>query len=151
MDKQQLIELTEQGYSTRQIAKITNKSQTSVRYWLGKHNLATGRKHNCKCGETKKEMFHPGRYSECKKCRKRYQLERFRKNKKKFVEYKGGRCEKCGYNNCLGSLDFHHKDPDKKDPNWRKMRRWSFERVKKELDKCILICKNCHGEIHYGV
>jgi len=53
-----------------------------------------------------------------------------------------------GYDKCLGSLDFHHKIA--KDPNWKKMKNWSFERVKKELDKCILVCKNCHGEIHYG-
>lgn len=37
-----------------------------------------------------------------------------------------------------------------KNPNWRKMKNWTFERVKKELDKCDLVCSNCHDEIHYG-
>jgi hypothetical protein len=51
----------------------------------------------------------------------------------------------------MAALDFHHKDPAKKDPNWRLMRNWTFERIKDELEKCLLVCRNCHAEIHYGV
>ena len=69
--------------------------------------------------------------------------------KQKCVDYKGGKCEICGYNKCLRSLDFHHIEEDKKDfqissPNTK----YRFEDMKNELDKCILVCKNCHGEIH---
>jgi hypothetical protein len=30
------------------------------------------------------------------------------------------------------------------------MRNWTFERIKGELEKCLLVCRNCHAEIHYG-
>lgn len=70
------------------------------------------------------------------------------KVKKKLVEYKGGKCELCGYDKCIDALDFHHKDiNDKKFGIGGKS--YSFERLKKEADKCILICANCHREIHY--
>lgn len=150
MDRQILADLVERAFSTRKIAKELGLSQTAVRYWLVKYDLKTGVKHCCRiCGTTDPARFTKGRYSECRKCRVRFQVGRYRKYKAKMVAYKGGCCEICGYNKCLGSLDFHHKDPNEKDPRWKRMRSWTFERVKKELDKCMLVCRNCHGEIHY--
>ena len=70
-----------------------------------------------------------------------------RKIKLKALEYKGGKCEKCGYNRCVSSMDFHHLDPNEKDFGLSGSIK-SWEITKKELDKCILVCKNCHGEIH---
>lgn len=65
------------------------------------------------------------------------------------VEYKGGRCENCGYDRCLGALEFHHLDPTKKDFNISsKGYTRSWERVREELDKCVMLCANCHREIH---
>jgi hypothetical protein len=149
MDKILLNNLVEQGLSTRQIAEHTDKSQTAVRYWLAKHGLVTGKKHRCKCGETDPDAFFLGRFTACKKCRRQDANERLRLLKDKAIDYKGGRCEACGYNRCAASLDFHHEDPASKDPNWSKMRQWSFGKIKKELDKCLLVCRNCHGELHY--
>jgi hypothetical protein len=177
MDKKILEQLIDKNLSTREIAEKTNKSQTTIRWWLKHFGLETkinpynkgglagrpkqirigDRKGEIKpeyfcerCGETNPSRFyHPkGR---CKNCHNTSSVERFRKYKKIAVDYKGGKCIKCGYNKCLGSLDFHHVDPDKKDPKWRVMKNWRLERVKDELDKCILVCKNCHGEIHYRV
>jgi DNA-binding CsgD family transcriptional regulator len=68
--------------------------------------------------------------------------------KKKLVEYKGGECGKCGYNKCLQALEFHHLDPKEKDFTISG-KSWSFERLKNEVDKCILVCNRCHTEIHY--
>ena len=68
----------------------------------------------------------------------------------KLVEYKGGKCEKCGYNKCIDALDFHHKDPNEKDFTISG-KSWSFDRLKSEVDKCILVCANCHREIHYEI
>ncbi|HEX8846567.1 MAG TPA: hypothetical protein VF791_18110 [Pyrinomonadaceae bacterium] len=74
--------------------------------------------------------------------------QRRRKIKIKAVEYKGGKCQKCGYNKCVGAMDFHHRNPHEKDfaisGNAGK-----WENMKKELDKCDLLCKNCHAEQHY--
>lgn len=68
------------------------------------------------------------------------------------VEYKGGKCTFCGYNRCLNALDFHHLDAKKKEFGISKdgiTRSW--EKNKKELEKCILVCSNCHREIHAGI
>ena len=67
--------------------------------------------------------------------------------KLKLVDYKGGECERCGYNKCMKVLGFHHLDPNEKDFNISG-KSWSFEKLKKEVDKCILVCANCHIEIH---
>lgn len=67
--------------------------------------------------------------------------------KKKLVEYKGGKCEKCGYGRCIEALEFHHINSDEKDFTISG-KSWSYERLKKESDKCILVCSNCHKEIH---
>ena len=67
--------------------------------------------------------------------------------KKKAVEYKGGECERCGYNKCMRALDFHHLNPKEKDFAISGGTK-SFESLKAELDKCILVCRNCHSEIH---
>jgi len=86
----------------------------------------------------------------CKKCLVEAVQRRRLKIKQKAVEYKGGKCCKCGYNKCIDALEFHHKDPLKKDfgiANKGYTRSW--EKVKKELDKCDLVCSNCHKEIHF--
>ena len=72
-----------------------------------------------------------------------------RKLKEKLVEYKGGKCEICGYDKCIAALDFHHLDPNEKEYAICNGDYKSFEKVKKEVDKCILVCANCHREIHY--
>ena len=75
--------------------------------------------------------------------------EHRRKLKILAIDYKGGKCVQCGYNKCSRSLDFHHLDPNKKDfAISQSGDTISFARIKLEIDKCILVCKNCHGEIH---
>lgn len=65
------------------------------------------------------------------------------------IEYKGGRCEKCGYTKCIDALEFHHIDPTKKDFTISsKGYTHSWEKVKFELDKCMILCANCHRELH---
>jgi hypothetical protein len=151
MDKLLLEELVKLGLSSYNIAQKTGKSKTTIRYWLNKYELATRRVYKCRiCKDTNKDHFSSGRFSECKKCRTRYQSGTSKRRKIELVKYKGGKCIKCGYNKCLASLDFHHRNPENKDPNWRRMRNWSLEKVKSEVDKCDLLCKNCHCEIHYG-
>ena len=70
--------------------------------------------------------------------------------KTKLVEYKGGKCQCCGYNRCIRALEFHHLDPSQKDFTISGKSK-SFEMLKKEADKCILVCSNCHKEIHAGI
>ena len=57
-------------------------------------------------------------------------------------------CQRCGYNKCARALDFHHKNrKTKKFEISGGRRRYSLERVKKEIAKCIVLCKNCHYEL----
>lgn len=75
----------------------------------------------------------------------------WRKRKKlELIEYKGGKCQICGYNKCSGALEFHHLDPMQKDFQISACSK-SFETLKQEVDKCILVCANCHREIHAGI
>lgn len=67
--------------------------------------------------------------------------------KQKLVDYKGGCCSICKYKESLNSLHFHHLDPNEKDLNISKSNK-SFDNLKYEVDKCILVCGNCHAEIH---
>lgn len=70
--------------------------------------------------------------------------------KQKYINYLGGECNKCGYNQCIAALDFHHKNPKEKDFNISKYKSSdNWDKIKPELDKCILLCANCHRELHY--
>ena len=70
------------------------------------------------------------------------------KKKELAVEYKGGKCQQCGYSKCKRNLCFHHTAPNEKDFTISSNHCFSWEKIKKELDKCILLCMNCHGEVH---
>lgn len=60
----------------------------------------------------------------------------------------GGKCEICGYHKCLSALELHHKDPNQKSFSISTNRK-RLSKIKNEVDKCILICANCHKEHHY--
>ncbi len=78
--------------------------------------------------------------------------KRRKKIREMALEYKGGKCQVCGYKKSNRALSFHHLDPRKKDfgISHKGMTR-SWEKTRNELDKCILLCMNCHMEIHEGV
>ena len=90
-------------------------------------------------------------HSYCKVCQNNNVLDRQRLFKKKAIEYKGGKCCLCEYNICEGALEFHHLDPSIKEFGLAAGKLRTFEKSKKELDKCVLVCANCHREIHAGV
>ena len=76
---------------------------------------------------------------------------RKKERKKKAVEYKGGKCICCGYDKSYEALSFHHIDPKIKDFGISGNHCISWERMKLELDKCILVCVLCHSEIENGI
>lgn len=84
----------------------------------------------------------------CKKC----QIDAVHKWRKKTklaaIEYKGGSCNNCGYNKCAEALEFHHLDISKKEFGISSGNTRSWEKIKIELDKCVLLCSNCHKETH---
>lgn len=167
--------LIQQNKSTYSIATELGLSQTTVRYWLKKYGLKTKPKYDCyaysvngvdltkrkcpQCQEIKeinRENFYIRKntskpHAWCKKCNDKIAYAKQLERKRKAVEYKGNKCCICGYNRYVGALDFHHIDPSKKDFNISELRSYTWEHIKKEVDKCILVCKNCHAEIHHGL
>lgn len=86
-------------------------------------------------------MFNGDR-RECPACRS---MEKRTTNKKILVEYKGGKCIKCGYNENIEALQFHHRNPKDKEYNIsEEMKNKKIDELKKEADKCDLLCANCH-------
>lgn len=68
------------------------------------------------------------------------------------VSYKGGKCQLCGYDKCRESLEFHHILKNKKNFGIsEKGYTRSWDSIKSELDKCVLLCANCHREWHAGL
>lgn len=88
-----------------------------------------------------------GKATWCKMCSKDRVTKARARAKLSFLEYKGGaRCIKCGYDKYIGALDFHHVDPASKEiriPDVTVL----DDRMKAELDKCVVLCANCHREV----
>ena len=86
-----------------------------------------------------------GTDQEIKKERKRkYDYNRYHKNRNEAIARLGGECANCGETE---RLDFDHIDPATKDPSLRKggqIFTWKEERRERELAKCQLLCKSCH-------
>ena len=72
--------------------------------------------------------------------------EYYKTRKKEFIQMLGSKCQICGYNKCIEALDFHHKDLNNDVYNHAYCRK-SF---KKEIEdgKIVLLCANCHRELH---
>lgn len=83
----------------------------------------------------------------CKDCANEIEKQRYRE-KKTFTEQFKCCCAKCG-DSRTWVLDFHHNNPDEKEFTIGKLKKSSFEIIKKEIDKCTVLCANCHREFHY--
>ncbi len=154
------------------------KCQKSFPNWLlyrGRRRNLSNRKYCFDCSPFDKhntiqlhiDAPHKGEKIKCKKCGKTYTYlrrgetkslcltctGRTHANRKKIwaVKYLGGKCKVCGYSKCLRALMFHHKDPSTKKFTISSWYCLSYERLKKELDKCILLCANHHYELHAGI
>jgi 5-methylcytosine-specific restriction endonuclease McrA len=77
--------------------------------------------------------------------------KRRRKIKALAIKYKGGKCQICGYDKYQGALDLHHINGKKEFGIADKGYTRSWEKVKAELDKCVLVCANCHRELEAGI
>ena len=99
----------------------------------------------------------------CKQCAKEYQRRYNRANRAKItdasrmkrrriketlVSENGGKCFFCGYNRYIGALEFHHKDPSQKDFH---ISQTGINKAREESKKCVLVCSNCHMELHANV
>lgn len=161
MEKQQLEQYMNLGYSSYKIAKLTTKSQTTIRYWIKKYKLKKAILNNLlerkcpKCQEVKlidnfyENKSRKGTYhSYCKICNSNDVVYRHKLLKQQCIDYLGGKCKDCGYNKYNGALHFHHLDPKIKDFTISAKHHKQFKNLILELDKCVLLCANCHAERH---
>lgn len=111
-----------------------------------------------KCNTTKDVTdFYPNKTHKhgvmpyCKSCFNKYTVDRWIERKIKAIEYKGGKCEDCNLSHPTthyAVFEFHHIDPTQKDHDWTKLRLRAWATVLSELDKCVLLCANCHRIRH---
>lgn len=87
----------------------------------------------------------------CRKCQSDYASRRYYFNKEILDKTKEGKsCVRCGYSECVEALDYHHIDPTtKKDTVARLLTHYNVEDGLKEIEKCVLLCANCHRLYHF--
>lgn len=108
----------------------------------------------CKLTQSKNNFYKKTKtrlQSYCKQCFNQYCMKRWIDKKIAAIFYLGGKCIRC----CLtlddahhSVFEFHHKNPDTKLFDWKKLRMQSKTTIQTELDKCLLVCANCHRMIH---
>jgi len=92
------------------------------------------------------------KYADRKEYLKKAVEKRRKMIRKMAVEYSGSKCAICGYKKCIKALEFHHRNPTVKDFGIsEKGYTRSWDRVRQELDKCVMLCANCHREVHEGI
>jgi len=90
----------------------------------------------------------------CRECKyhadRQLEEKRSEQRKKVIVEYLGGKCMLCDYDRCYPALDCHHMFAKDKDFNISSemRKKGAMSTIRSEVDKCALVCKNCHAEIH---
>ena len=163
MKKEIIKPLVDAGLSQQKIADKLKVSRTTVRHYLEKYNLKTEAIKQCaKCKKRKSTKNFYLRivnndtskpYPKCKTCLLEDKVTAYQLAKQDAIDYKGGSCSICGYSKCNNALEFHHIDPKNKKEQVSKLigRRVKIKELREELDKCILVCSNCHREIHAGL
>ena len=125
-------------HNTRKITKITGIFRKCPRCHIDKD-----------ISEFYSRRDRAGNSAYCRSCSNAESYARHKRLKTDAVMYKGGKCQTCGYSKCLGALEFHHRDPTQKEFALSCSKARTLEALKSELDKCDLLCSNCHREIHY--
>lgn len=174
IDEKEFTFFVKEGWTVKELQEYYGLSRTRIYDYKNKWNLTgltpngkalinsdTGTKVCGKCSEEKSlSDFYANGYTSkgkkkykanCKPCEGKISYTK----KKELItnsldnlgrEYK---CERCGYDKNTAALCFHHLDPTKKDFEISVMSSYSKTEVEQEIDKCIVLCHNCHMEEHY--
>ncbi len=130
------------------------KSHNTVKLERIDSKKRKGKDNECKCLECGRVFIYKrGQGHQINRCNSCVVREHRIKLGQRAIDYKGGKCEECGYNKCNRALSFHHKNPEEKEFAISKAiatnRKWGY--IREELDKCILVCSNCHMEIEDAI
>jgi transposase len=168
LEKEELARLVAEGLTVRQLATRLDRSPTTVRYWLKKHGIELSRpgpkrlhgragdameRINSTCrrhGFTTFALRSNG-YYRCLRCSVEA-VQRWRRNtRRRLIEEFGGACAICGFDQPV-CLEFHHLDRRTKEFGFaaRGITR-SYESLRAEAKKCVLLCSNCHAQVEAGI
>lgn len=170
MDREVLAGLAAEGLTVRAIAEQFGVSHATVRYWMDKYGVRTGRGRrldetksaraakaadvvaHCSIHGMTRLVPRPSGGYRCLACRNAAVSDRRRRVKAQLVAEAGGRCASCGYDRTPAALQFHHVDPATKSfsISGTGVTR-SLARARAEAAKCILLCANCHAEVEVGI
>ena len=153
--------------TVREIAAELGCSATTVRHWLKRHGLRTERarwrakdgprprvvERTCRRhGRSRYVLSGDGAVYRCARCRSERVIAWRRRTKLTLVAEVGGACQVCGYDRCAGALHFHHVDPATKEfALSRGGVTRSIAEARREAEKCVLLCSNCHAEVEMGL
>jgi transposase len=169
IDRSELEALVKSGASIATISRKLQRSHATVRHWLEKYALETRSASRLRVAKAARsagmlkiqamcahhgqtEFWLEGRGAfRCSLCRKEAVSRRRRRVKRILVEEAGGACAICGYDEWIGALQFHHRDPQDKEfeISGAGITR-SLDRARNEARKCVLLCSNCHAEVEAG-
>ena len=164
MEKEKLETSIALNYTQRQLAVHFSCSQSTIKYWLKRYDLKTlktkeihaktfniGEKFCYKCSKVKNLDEFYINTSQCKSCHNNQKVKRGQLMKIKMIHYLGSKCKRCDQhveNTHPNVFDFHHQDHNDKEFDLSKLRYFGWGKIKKEIDKCILLCANCHRIEH---
>lgn len=169
LTREQVEPLVEAGLTLEEIGARLHRGDRTIRYWIDAHGLPKPR--DKRRGATRDEMQAPGDhramicrkhgrtefvrrpdgYSRCKRCRAAAVITRRRKVKRLLVEEAGGKCVRCGYDQSVAALHFHHLDPSEKAFGLAlRGHTRALAELRAEARKCVLLCANCHAEVEHG-
>lgn len=162
LSKEELEQLVSNSTSTEEILKKLDYQiyqQRTINILLAKCEelnipyshllIPEGHRRCLQCNEIKLISDFYGNRKLCKECVKLNERNKYHSFKDQLNAYKQkASCAKCGCDKFY-LLEFHHKDPSKKEFTISDSTRAKFETIKPELDKCIVLCANCHREFHY--
>ena len=162
--------LLDEGLSIRAMAERLDRSYSTVRHWLMRHELTMPRA--VRLAETADARASGAETVEatcpvhgvtlfirrgehgfrCRLCRMEAVDRRRREIKRTLVAEAGGACALCGYDRSIQALQFHHLDPAEKQFALAAggLTR-SLQRARDEAAKSVLLCANCHAEVEGGL
>jgi HNH endonuclease len=168
LDQDELSRLADNGLSVRQMAARLDRSPTTVRYWLKKYDIQLSRPgpkrihgrpgdsrsritSTCRTHGVTEFALRADGYYRCLQCSVAA-VQRWRRGaRRRLIEEFGGACVICGFDEPV-ALEFHHLDRASKEFGFaaRGITR-SYESLRREARKCILLCSNCHAQVEAGV
>ncbi len=157
-----------EGLSVRAIARRLDRSPATVRHWLRRYGMETGRASQlrstrenrnagaetslrfCRVHGATAYVLDTDGYYRCPQCRATSVIRRRARIRLEIITEAGGRCSMCGYDRHPAALQFHHMDPASKAFTLCNGDTRSLERMRAEAAKCVLLCANCHAEVEIG-